>query len=64
VVVESVFAIPGFGRLAQEAVAGRDTALLVGIIIVGAVMVVVTNLLIDIAYALLDPRIGASEAAA
>lgn len=64
VVVESVFAIPGFGRLAQEAVAGRDTALLVGIIIVGAVMVIVTNLLIDIAYALLDPRIGASEAAA
>lgn len=63
VVVESVFAIPGFGRLAQEAVAGRDTALLVGIIIVGAVMVIVTNLLIDIAYALLDPRIGASEAA-
>ena len=64
VVIESVFAVPGLGRLAQEAVAARDTPLLLGIILVSAVMVIVINLLVDIAYAFLDPRVGASEAGA
>ena len=44
VVIESVFAIPGLGRLAQEAVAARDTPLLLGIILVSAVLVIVVNL--------------------
>ncbi|WP_119255795.1 ABC transporter permease [Shinella zoogloeoides] len=61
VVIESIFAIPGFGRLAQEAVSGRDTALLTGIIVVSAVLVILVNLAIDIVYAALDPRVGASE---
>ncbi|MDP9571183.1 UNVERIFIED_ORG: peptide/nickel transport system permease protein [Agrobacterium larrymoorei] len=61
VVIESVFAIPGFGRLAQEAVAGRDTPLLMGIILVSAVFVILVNLIVDLVYALLDPRIGAGE---
>ena len=60
VVIESVFAIPGFGRLAQEAVAGRDAPLLMGVIVTSAVLVIVVNLVVDIAYALLDPRVGAS----
>ena len=64
VVIESVFAIPGFGRLAQEAVNGRDAPLLMGIIIVSAVSVILVNLVVDIAYAFLDPRVGASEAGA
>jgi len=64
VVVESVFAVPGFGRLAQEAVAGRDAPLMTGIILVSAVLVILVNLAVDIAYALLDPRVGASEAQA
>ena len=59
VVIESVFAVPGLGRLAQEAVAQRDTPLLLGIILVGAVMVILVNLIVDIAYAALDPRVGA-----
>jgi peptide/nickel transport system permease protein len=63
VVIESVFAIPGFGRLAQEAVAGRDAPLLIGIIVVSALLVILVNLLVDIAYAALDPRVGASEPA-
>jgi peptide/nickel transport system permease protein len=63
VVIESVFAIPGFGRLAQEAVAGRDTALLIGIILVSAVLVIAVNLVVDVVYAVLDPRVGASEPA-
>ena len=61
VVIESVFSIPGLGRLAQEAVAGRDTPLLLGIILVSAIMVIVINLLVDSLYATLDPRVGASE---
>ena len=61
VVIESVFAIPGFGRLAQEAVAGRDTPLMMGIILVSAVFVILVNLIVDLLYALLDPRIGAGE---
>lgn len=61
VVIESVFAIPGFGRLAQEAVALRDAPLLMGIIVVSAVLVIVVNMLIDLVYAVLDPRVGASE---
>jgi peptide/nickel transport system permease protein len=62
VVIESVFAVPGFGRLAQEAVAGRDAPLLMGIIITSAILVIVVNLLVDLTYALLDPRVGAGEA--
>ncbi len=61
VVIESVFAVPGIGRLAHEAVAARDVPLLLGIILASAVLVVAVNLLVDIAYAALDPRVGASE---
>lgn len=59
VVIESVFAIPGFGRLAQEAVSGRDAPLLVGIILTSAVLVILVNFIVDSLYAVLDPRIGA-----
>jgi len=61
VVIESVFAIPGFGRLAQEAVNGRDAPLLMGIVVTSAVLVISVNFLVDLVYAALDPRIGASE---
>jgi len=57
VVIETVFAIPGFGRLAYEAVTQRDLALLVGVILCGTVLVIVVNLAIDLVYGLLDPRI-------
>jgi peptide/nickel transport system permease protein len=63
VVIESVFAIPGLGRLAQEAVAARDTPLLLGVILTSAVFVILINLLVDIAYTVLDPRVGATDAA-
>ena len=64
VVIESVFSVPGLGRLAQEAVTARDTPLLLGIILTSAVLVVFINLAVDIAYAILDPRVGASETTA
>lgn len=64
VVIESVFSIPGFGRLAQEAVGARDTPLLMGVILVSALAVIVVNLVVDALYALLDPRVGSGEASA
>jgi peptide/nickel transport system permease protein len=57
VVIESVFAIPGLGRLAYEAVVQRDVPLMVGILLCSAILVTLANLLIDLAYGLLDPRI-------
>ncbi len=63
VVIETVFSVPGLGRLAQEAVASRDTPLLLGIILVSAVLVIAINLIVDILYAFLDPRVGGGEAA-
>ena len=59
VVIESVFAIPGLGRLAFEAVGQRDVPLLLGIILAGTAMVILINLLVDLAYSRLDPRVVA-----
>lgn len=58
VVIESVFGIPGFGRLAHEAVQGRDAPLLLGVILVSSLMVIAANLAVDLAYSALDPRVG------
>lgn len=62
VVVETVFAIPGMGRLAYEAVSGRDTPLLLGVILSATVLVLTVNLLVDLVLVQLDPRIGAIDA--
>ncbi len=64
IVVEGVFAMPGVGRLALEAVTQRDIPLLLGVMLISAVIVIVVNLLTDIAYAVLDPRVGSSGTAA
>lgn len=61
VVVESVFALPGLGRLAYESVVQRDLNTLLGIVFVSAVLVIVINFLVDILYARLDPRISAES---
>lgn len=58
VVVETVFAIPGLGRLAVEAVTQRDLPLLAGIVLINALLVLTATLLADLAYRRLDPRIG------
>jgi peptide/nickel transport system permease protein len=60
VVVESVFALPGLGRLAYEAVVQRDLNTLLGITFVSALLVIAVNLLVDLLYVQLDPRIGTS----
>ncbi len=58
VVIETVFAIPGLGRLAFEAVTQRDLALLAGILLAGTLLVILVNLLVDLLYRRLDPRVG------
>lgn len=57
VVVESVFAWPGIGQLAFEALFSRDYNLLLGIFLISAILVVIVNLIVDVIYVLLDPRI-------
>jgi peptide/nickel transport system permease protein len=57
VVTESVFAIPGIGRLTIEAVTQRDYPVIQGVILIASLAYVLINLLIDVAYAFLDPRI-------
>ena len=57
VITETVFNIPGLGRLTVDAVLKRDYPIVQGLILVFAGAKVVVNLLIDISYAFLDPRI-------
>ena len=57
VVTESVFAIPGLGSLTVDAVLSRDFPLIQGITLFFSVVYVVVNLLVDISYLVLDPRI-------
>jgi len=57
VVVETVFAWPGLGLLAYESLFARDLNLLLGIFFVSACLVVAVNLIVDLIYSMLDPRI-------
>jgi len=59
VVVETVYNWPGLGRLAFEAVMGRDFTVLLGILLLSSLLVIAANALVDILHAWLDPRIGA-----
>jgi peptide/nickel transport system permease protein len=57
IVVESVFAWPGLGQLAYQSLFARDFNLLLGIFFLSACLVVIVNLVVDVIYVLLDPRI-------
>ena len=57
VVTETVFNIPGIGRLTVEAILGADYPIIQGVLLVFSVIYVLINLLIDVLYTLLDPRI-------
>ncbi|CAA9213560.1 MAG: ABC transporter, permease protein 1 (cluster 5, nickel/peptides/opines) [uncultured Acetobacteraceae bacterium] len=57
VVTESVFAIPGLGRLTVDAILRRDYPVIQGVILLFSFVYVLVNLLIDILYTLIDPRI-------
>ncbi len=57
IVVETVFAWPGMGRLAYEAITARDFPVIQAVVLVTAVIVVAVNLVVDSLYACIDPRI-------
>ena len=66
VVTEQIFVVPGFGRLIVESVFTRDYPLVQGVVLITASAYVLINLLVDISYSLLNPRIrvkGAADAA-
>jgi peptide/nickel transport system permease protein len=58
VIVESVFAIPGIGTLTLDSIDQRDYPVLQGIVLIVATGVIVVNILIDILYRVVDPRMG------
>jgi len=61
VIFETIFAIPGMGQLFYMAVMARDYPTVMGILFIGAVLTLIGNLLADLSYALVDPRIRVSE---
>jgi len=61
VIFETIFAIPGMGKLFYDSVMMRDYPLIMGVLVIGAILTLVGNLLADVSYALADPRIRNSE---
>jgi peptide/nickel transport system permease protein len=57
VVIEEIFALPGMGRLVLQAIFQRDYPVVQGVVLVIALLFVLTNLLVDLLYAWIDPRI-------
>ncbi len=57
VIFETIFAIPGMGQLFYASVMARDYPVIMGILVIGAVLTLVGNLIADLSYALADPRI-------
>jgi peptide/nickel transport system permease protein len=57
VVTESIFVLPGFGRLTIDAVFTRDYAMIQGVVLFAATAYIVINLLVDLLYSVIDPRI-------
>jgi len=61
VVIETVFAWPGVGSLAVEAIAGRDFPIVQAVVLLSSAAFVLINLLVDLSYALLDPRVEVTQ---
>ena len=58
VIIETVFSVPGIGKLASDAIFGRDYAVVQYVVLLFAVLVLVINLITDILYSFLDPRVN------
>ena len=61
IVVENVFYLPGLGRLIFQSIANRDVVVVRNCVMLLAAMVVVVNFVVDVLYAVIDPRVKASE---
>jgi peptide/nickel transport system permease protein len=57
ILTETVFNIPGIGRLAYESILNSDLPMIQGTVLVGAFFIVIANLVVDVAYAFIDPRV-------
>jgi len=56
-VVEQVFALPGLGRLSVQSVTTSDLPVITGTVLVAAFFVILANLIVDLLYAVIDPRV-------
>ncbi|MGH2425320.1 MAG: ABC transporter permease [bacterium] len=61
IITETIFSIPGLGRLAVESILTRDYPMVQGVVLFAALAVIITNLAVDMIYASLDPRIRLEE---
>jgi oligopeptide transport system permease protein len=57
VVVETIFSIPGIGRYFVQAALNRDYTVVMGVVIVYACLIIVLNLIVDLLYGLIDPKV-------
>jgi len=57
IVIEGIFNCPGMGRLYMDGVTTRDVSLIMGIVLISPVVIVVSNLITDLTYAVADPRV-------
>ena len=57
VIVEAVFSWPGIGQLAARSITSEDIPVLMGTLLLGTLIIVLANLVVDIVYAILDPRV-------
>jgi peptide/nickel transport system permease protein len=60
IVTETIFGLPGLGQLAINSISHQDLPTIIGLVLLGSAFVVVANLLVDVAYAVLDPRVRRS----
>jgi peptide/nickel transport system permease protein len=58
VFIETVFSLPGMGRLFYDSLTRRDYPVLMGVLLFSAVLIIIGNLIADLLYAWLDPRIS------
>jgi len=57
IIVENIFGLPGLGALAVQSVTTQDLPVIIGTVILAAAFIVAANIVVDICYALLDPRV-------
>jgi ABC-type dipeptide/oligopeptide/nickel transport system permease component len=60
VFVDTIFAIPGYGSIAGAAFSSFDYPVIMGVTLVGSVLIIATNIIVDMIYPLLDPRVTLS----
>jgi peptide/nickel transport system permease protein len=57
VITENLFGLPGLGQLAVRSISTNDFPMVMGVTIVGSVFILMANIVVDVAYAFLDPRV-------